>query len=112
MSLVANLNHGQSYFGKSTVYIGRKSSGMHFGNPFSFLPLRMTKAAVKVENRAAAIEAFRNWLNGTAYQDAEPKRRQWILDNLHLLKDKDVLLCYCAPEACHGDIYNEMLERI
>lgn len=115
MTTVANLNHRESFYTdyrfKPTVYIGRKNFGMHYGNPFSHLPLRQTKDAVQVKTRQEAVDAFRDWLDGKAYQDVETKRRAWILENMHLLKDK-VLLCYCAPELCHGDVYAEKLDFI
>ena len=83
-------------------YIGRrKGTNEHFGNPF-------------VEglhgNREQVIEMFRIWLNGTGYLDIEPERKQWILANMHRLKDKRIG-CHCKPLACHGDVYVEMLDR-
>ena len=86
------------------VYIGR-GKGSIFGNPFTHK--EGTQAAVVVGSRAEAIQAFRDWLAGKAYQDVEPERRQAILDNIPTLKGK-VLGCWCAPLACHGDVLAEL----
>jgi len=86
------------------VYIGR-GNGSIFGNPFTHK--EGTQAQVVVESRAEAVQAFRNWLAGTAYQDVEPERRQAILDAIPMLKGK-VLGCWCAPLACHGDVLVEL----
>ena len=98
-------------FDHFTKYIGRGRNGMHFGNPFSHLS--GTLAAVHVGSRDEAVKAHRDWLAGTAYQDVEPERRQWILDNLESLRDQ-TLGCHCKQAgrelSCHGDNYVELLE--
>lgn len=86
------------------VYIGR-GQGSIFGNPFTHK--EGTQAAVVVGSRAEAIQAFRDWLAGVAWQDVEPERRQAILDAIPSLKGK-VLGCWCAPLACHGDVLVEL----
>ena len=87
---------------RKNTYIGRPSGDHdnHFGNPFSHLP---GKAAVRVKDRPTAIKYFDQWLDGTAHQDVEPTRRLWILANLHLIRESDAVLCWCAPAACHGE---------
>lgn len=85
------------------VYIGRKrGTQYHFGNPFQI---------GKDGSRQEVIRKFREWINGVAYEDVEPERRQWILQNLHLLEGKK-LGCYCKPQSCHGDVYVEILDRM
>lgn len=44
------------------------------------------------------------------------KYRAWLLGNLELLKKVPelkgkILGCWCAPEACHGDILAELANR-
>lgn len=94
--------------GESRVYIGRNplSVDMHYGNPFSHMPI--SKASVIVDTREEAIEAFRKWITGEAYLNVEQERRMWILDHLEYLRGKD-LVCWCSPRPCHGDVYLEML---
>jgi hypothetical protein len=82
------------------VYVGRKKFGPHFGNPFSHLPL---PHCIPVGSRDEAIQAFKEWLDGSNHKDVEPERRQWVIDHLNDLKGK-TLGCYCAPLPCHAQI--------
>lgn len=90
------------------IYIGRKSSGMHYGNPFSHLP--DTLASVRVESRDEAIDMFEKWLKGETHADLEPERREWILSMLPYIKG-ETLACHCAPKRCHGDVLAKMAEE-
>jgi hypothetical protein len=87
---------------RKNTYIGRPAGDHddHFGNPFSHLP---GKAAVQVKDRPTALKYFDQWLDGTAHQDVDPTRRLWILANLHLIRESDAVLCWCAPAECHGE---------
>jgi hypothetical protein len=80
------------------VLVARPS---RFGNPF------------KVEagrTQAEAAEAFRDWLADDATTN-EPKRREWILDNLHLFNGKRAA-CYCQPGTpCHADVLLELADK-
>lgn len=93
---------------KFDIYIGRpaKPTPYHYGNPFSHK--EGTQAAVKVATAEEAVQAFDDWLDGTAYQDIEPDRRLWILNSLPTLAGK-ILGCWCVtpehPDApCHGRV--------
>jgi hypothetical protein len=93
--------------GEKTLYIGRdKGKRNHFGNPFTHLN-HATLASVRVATREHAIDAYDKWLDGSAHQETEPTRRKWILEQLAAIAirgDDLTLLCFCAPQACHGDI--------
>ncbi len=95
---------------KTMVYIGRPfgDSQQHFGNPFSHLS--NSKASVILKTRNESIKAFEDWLNGNKYQEVESKRRLWVLNNLSVLKDRD-LVCWCSPLSCHGDVYLKLLKE-
>ena len=67
------------------VYIGRPSK---WGNPF---------AIGKHGDRAEVIRKYHNWI----------KTQPTLLADVKSLKGKN-LVCWCKPEACHGDIL-EML---
>lgn len=87
---------------QETIYIGRKKdSNKHYGNPFRIGDWGVT--------RKESIKRFELWITGKDYQDVEPERRQWIIDNLDNLKGK-ALLCYCKPLDCHGDILVKLVE--
>jgi len=74
---------------KYDVYIGRPSK---WGNPF-----------------VIGVDGDR--------EDVIRKYREWIVKQDHLLASLDELRgktlgCWCAPEACHGDVLVEMLNTI
>lgn len=90
------------------VYIGRRrGTEEHFGNPFSHKG--DTLAQIVLPNRGAAIQAYRDWLAGTAWQDVEPKRRLWVIAHIPELVGKS-LGCWCTPLPCHGEILSELAE--
>lgn len=89
------------------VYVGRKRTGMHFGNPFSHIGY----GQIKVGSRQEAVDAYLDWLSGTAWLDVEPTRRKWILENIATLRGKR-LGCYCKPLACHADLLAEAANRL
>ena len=74
-------------------YIGR---GSPFGNPFDYMKLGIT--------RTECIEMYRTWF----YKKLnDPVFRDRVLE----LKGK-VLGCFCKPDACHGDVIVEYLEKL
>lgn len=89
------------------IYIGRKPTGVHYGNPFSHLP--DTLATIHVESREESIVQYERWLKREAHLDLEPERREWILSMLPFIKGY-ALGCYCAPSSCHGDVLARMAE--
>lgn len=82
------------------VYIGR---GSIFGNPFSHLPSRF--GTVRVASREEAVARFREWMTTTLHV---PGWKKPSSDDVEFLRGKR-LGCYCAPSACHGDVYIELL---
>jgi len=66
---------------KNAVYIGRPSK---WGNPF---------VIGKDGTREEVIAKYRDYILGNAQ----------LLAGLHELEGKD-LVCFCAPQACHGDV--------
>jgi 8-oxo-dGTP pyrophosphatase MutT (NUDIX family) len=90
------------------VYIGRKHSAYwqnrHYGNPFSH---KIFPGVVLVfETVEEAVQAFRDWLDGVAWQDVEEVRRLWILNHLKELRGKR-LGCFGCEPVCHGDVLAE-----
>lgn len=63
------------------VYIGRPSK---WGNPF---------VIGRDGNREEVVQKYHDWIL------TQPQ----LLKDLHELKGK-VLACWCAPQACHGDV--------
>ena len=94
-----------------TVNVARPS---RFGNPFNWkdsLPIYSEN-----ESKQHAVIDFERWLDG--YWSFDPKsiypglyenKRQWILDNLHLIAEADYIACWCKPdEQCHADVLLEI----
>lgn len=91
--------------GQFSTYIGRPKSGgeWRFGNPF---------VIGRDGDRPTVISKMNNWLQtGESFGclDATLERREWILRNVHSLKD-ETLGCWCdyPNEDCHGRILKEM----
>jgi hypothetical protein len=87
-------NRHKEPFGPTSVYIGR---GSPLGNPYTHKGSRqdpMIKAT-----RQEAIEAYEGWLR-EAIAAGDTK----VLQALDALPEDAVLMCYCAPLACHGEV--------
>lgn len=80
---------------KFDVYIGR---GSKWGNPFTHIKDRETKAEYVVNTRDEALKKYREWI----------LNKPELLNSLDELKDKK-LGCYCKPKSCHGDILVELI---
>lgn len=97
--------HGNWWFGpdrgrimpENMVYIGRPGRGMPgpFGNPF---------VLGAHEPRGATLARYAAWLERTC--DTHPDYREAIQG----LRGK-TLVCFCKPNACHGDEIVKWLER-
>ncbi len=88
------------------IYIGRRMPGWQaapLGNPFR----------LKYENeRAAILQKYRDWLEEQMKSDT-PARRE-INRIVGLMKNPGplLLLCWCKPKACHGDVVKELVEKL
>lgn len=91
---MAALNKHVHGIPKGAVYIGR---GSKWGNPFTSIQGRNTKASEVVGSREEAIEKYRQWL----WNNIQAGEIQ--LQELADLHGKD-LVCFCAPKPCHGDV--------
>ncbi len=99
MAQVLNIYKIGKVIPDNAVYIGRPNtalglSGSKFANKF---PITET------ESREIVIEKYRKWLWG------QIKTGNISLEDLLSLEGKD-LVCYCAPQACHGDILLEAIK--
>jgi hypothetical protein len=79
-----------------------------WGNPFDWR--NYIFAPTEHEAKQLAVDDFRDWLAGKDGQ-YYIEQRQWILDHLHELRDKDVA-CWCRLDGpCHGDVYLELANK-
>ena len=79
------------------VYIGRPSI---WGNPFTHIKNRTTRAKFTVNSRNEAIAKY----------------REYILNNPELLSklpelEGKRLACWCGDKKCHGEILIELINR-
>lgn len=82
-------------------YIGRPSP---LGNPFK-IPLD--------GNREEVIKKYREWLEKEIEKTyANSRARRALFDLYILAKTTNIELeCWCAPQACHGDVIKEFIEN-
>jgi hypothetical protein len=62
-----------------------------------------TIASVVVSSRSEAIQRYEQWLLGKIGND-DPE----VIRALQALKEDSVLVCWCKPAACHGDVIMEV----
>lgn len=79
------------------IYIGRPSE---WGNPYTHIKNRNTKAKFIVKTREEAISKYREWLLS----------QHILMEKLESLRGKK-LGCWCKPKACHGDIIIQLLNE-
>lgn len=84
------------------VYIGR---GSKWGNPFTHIKDKQTKAEFIVATREESIEKFREYII-ERISNGEVK-----IDDLLELAGKR-LGCFCKPKSCHGDVLVEIVSAI
>jgi len=85
------------------IYVGRPSI---FGNPWTHKI--GTQADFIVATREEAVNNFREWLEGTKFQDVLQRVRAAIRVSLPSLKDK-TLACWCGEkDPCHAKVLSEM----
>ena len=90
------------------IYIGRNLSTPHnYGNPFTI---------GEDGDRDEVCDKHMLWLIGVDWDDLDLEATPWLIrqfnwtwQNMDRLRDKD-LLCFCAPERCHGSNYTEILD--
>ena len=87
--------------GPHDVYIGRAGHGHdgYFGNPY-----RVEALGGRASGRQQAISRYRHLFNARIQTDPEFRRR------IETLRGKR-LGCFCKPDACHGDVIAEYLDR-
>jgi hypothetical protein len=95
------------------VYIGR---GSKWGNPFRIGELDAdTKQPM---TREIVITRYRQLMNGRLNREdayshdhfGDIADVKWTRDLL-ALHDK-TLVCYCKPQACHGDVLEQLIEEL
>src|SRR5687768_17066443 len=84
------------------IYIGRAGKGQdgYFGNPH---PIGYCEQCKTTHNREQCIEAYKQDFLLRMKNDPEFKQRILALKG-------HILLCFCAPLPCHGDVIAQYLD--
>ena len=78
------------------VYIGRANKNYEVAESKWHNPFKVGEDGTRDE----VIRAYREWI----------KHQPELLNSLEELRGK-ILFCWCCPDACHGDVLIEMLDR-
>ena len=88
---------------KDGEYIGRAMPGRK-GSPLGN-PYRLTPGVA----RWVPIAQYRDWLEFRLESDTPQRREIERLTEIARAGDL-VLLCWCAPQSCHGDVVKALIE--
>lgn len=89
-------------------YIGRPSV---LGNPFTHIP-NGTIAKYVVASREVAVESYRGWLRDKWRENGPERAELERLVRKYKVNGELVLICWCHPEACHGDVLKDVIETL
>lgn len=89
---VLNFHKVGRYAPPGAIYIGR---GSRWGNPFTHL--KNASVPKTANSRRESIQQFIDY-----YENSDEDRAVYMREHILDLAGKD-LVCYCAPEECHGD---------
>lgn len=83
----------------------------HYGNPWSTPKDRLSPETIVVQENEEAITNYRNWIEGTAHQNIQPKRREWIVNQINEGKLDNKKLIYYKPGnyVSHADVLADMV---
>lgn len=82
--------------------------GSVFGNPYTHIKDKPTKAEFVVETREEAIEKYKEYFYDVILKNEAARVK--LNTMRERAKNEDIyLLCTCAPKSCHCDIIKEYL---
>ena len=104
--------HNEDYTSKkNNFYIGRSKNGNPLGNPFTHNGVRTSLAKLSFKTREEAIAAYEKYFDRMYGVDEDLTK---AFDEIyeHYKNGEDVYLqCFCKPNACHGDVIADRLQR-
>ena len=103
-----NIVNKKTYNG-SGVYIGRPSP---LGNPYTHIADRRTLAQNVVKTRDEAVAKNAGWLDEQMSQNGVVAKTVRNLAVQYKRSGQLTLICWCAPQACHGHILAEKIDEI
>jgi hypothetical protein len=88
-------------------YIGR---GSVMGNPYHHKESNHPQALYKVETVEEAIDGYKKHFDYSYDNDAAFRKVVMGLIEREMYNQDTNLVCYCAPNKCHGDIIKKFVE--
>lgn len=84
----------------------------HFGNPFGVLGIQTSAERPNFGTVTEVVQAYRDWLLGTAHRDVAQERRQWILEQIDSgVLDDATLLYYKDTPVNHARALNDIINE-
>lgn len=106
MSVIIYNKSNEEHYGDNVFDISRPSV---FGNPFTHIKNKDTKAMVVVSDRDKAIDLYSLYFDKMYQSDEEFKETFDKMYNMYE-NGRDIYLgCYCVPQRCHGEIIEKKL---
>lgn len=102
---VDHIRNARMYLAEQAVYVGRPGHGErgYFGNPIR-VGARCVVCGQTHRDGASTLPCFEAWARRRMATDAEYR------EAVRGLRGK-VLLCFCAPNPCHGDVLVRLAEE-
>jgi len=91
---------------EDAIYIGRANPRFGRGSPLGN-PFRVSSTLSQEE----AVTKYRVWLNEHWRQPGPVREELLRLIDLYRRDGRLQLICWCAPEACHGDVVAEFIQQ-
>ena len=109
--IVYNCHNEDHTSENNNFYIGRSKEGNPLGNPFTHNGKKSSLAKLSFKTREEAINAYRIYFQKSYGNNEELTK---AFDEIYecYKRGEDVYLqCFCKPEACHGDVLAEELQK-
>jgi hypothetical protein len=89
------------------IYIGR---GSPFGNKYVFTESKFPDT-IRVKNREEAIQKYEEHFGWAVCNEPVVYALFSTLVDRELREEDTFLVCYCHPNACHGDVIKKMVDE-
>lgn len=96
--------------GPHDFYIGRGSA---LGNPYTSMPLMMTKAKFQCSSVEEAIASYERYFNCKMIgHDREMVAELMKIQEAYESGHDVQLVCFCSPRPCHGNVIKSFIEGV
>lgn len=106
MAIIIYNKHNEEHYGDNVFDISRASV---FGNPFTHIKSKETKAIFVVSDRDKAIDLYEPYFDKMYAKDEEFRNEFNRMYETYKGGEDIYLGCYCKPLRCHGEIIEKKL---